>query len=327
MHDLGHGDMTGMIEDQSYFGPVDLIHDYHAGSNWALIGSGSSDLSWTEAPQLVLKSNGYSGPAVARQATQYDSVMPQQSIGGLGMPSGTVSFSLDCKPVHNHQQDVKAAPRRKKRVPKTCRATLSSGGKCDAAVEEKGRWTCHLTTNGVTCGQRFQRAEHRKRHWRGCKFANEHGPAPPCVLRLHCDGDSPCKELKGLRSDNMTQHISTHLRGGRNKCVDADFLFYCLQRHESEVGLTVSKAAANMHSALNILEKDTRSKPRRMDIALMERHEWYQDYLKSRASLPKEHRSHWSDKVEQVYLTKAYPNMAMGDAVLRIPRRKRTSRL
>jgi len=126
----------------------------------------------------------------------------------------------------------------------------------------------------------------------------------------------------------MVQHISTHLKGkggasDRNKPIDADFLFYCLCRHEIETGVTVSKAAQRMNTAIDILGKESSTaKLHRADPALMEQHAWWQDYQKESSSMLPERRSLWMTQLQQMYHEKAIFGSAQSQRS-----KKRTSKL
>jgi hypothetical protein len=325
-YDLGH--MNAMIDSKSYYGPAGYSYDCHAESSWAS-GLGSSDSFWEEPPQ-ILKSNHACEPAMHAQALQYRQAMMQSSLGGLGLPSGTMSSSPAWTPDHINDQDVKATPSRNKRnSAKTSRRVTVCGRQCDVDTALKPKFICEISKDGTPCGKKFARKEHRKRHWdAGCKNHDSGKTPPQCVIALHCAASDeknlkPCGELHGNRPDNMRQHIATHLKGSaRNKSVNPDFLFYCLVRHDKETGVVASKAAAAMDSAFRALKRDDNATSIKIDRSVMERHAWYQDYLRDRESTHPAHRSAWRAKFEQMYREKAWPG-----AVLCTPSRNRTSKL
>jgi len=313
--DLGHGDMNSIVDDRAYYGPVKYSYDCHANPSWAT-ASCASDSFWMEEPPQILKSNDRFGPVVNPGTLEYGSFSSQASLGGLGLPSGTMlsppGWSGDIK---FHDVKATATSARRKKQAKKSMVKLPNG--IDAVLEEKQRWICERSNDGTTCGKKFKRQEHLKRHWKaGCRATATDQEAPQCVLQLHCAG-ATCKQLAGQRTDNMVQHISTHLKRGRNKCVDADFLFYCLKRHEAESGMKVSKAAATMESAFDLLVKLPNAKLCPAETSLMEQHEWHQDYLRSRML----NRTDWSDRLEQLYRKKAWPG------AVHCTYRKRTSKL
>jgi len=305
-YDVDQNDINTIIDDRHYYGPTKYSYDFQAESGWAS-SSCASDSFWMEEPPQILKSNIGIGLAVHQDALGYGPISSQTSIGVLGLPSGTMlspEWSVD----HKVNNATKSTTSRRKKQAKKSSYKLSNGAECDVSREEKPRWICEHVKDGKPCGRKFRRQEHRKRHWdAGCKHTDSDKEAPRCVIELHC-AVATCKELKGKRPDNMVQHIATHLKGGpggRNKAIDADFLFYCLCRHDAETGVTVSKAAAKMMSAIDINWKASGAKSHRVDRALMEQHAWWQDYQRERSAMRSERRAVWTAELEHMYRQKA----------------------
>jgi len=323
-YDVDQNDINTIIDDRHYYGPTKYSYDFQAESGWAS-GSCASDSFWMEEPPQILKSNIGTGLAVHQDALGYGPISSQTSIGVLGLPSGTMlspEWSVD----HKVNNATKSTTSRKKAQAKRSSYKFSNGAECDVLTEPKPEYICELKLkDGTACGKKFARREHRKRHWEGgCKIFPSTKPAPQCVIGLHCAESAklPCKKLKGKRADNMRQHIATHLKGGRNESVDADFLYYCLVRHDEETGARNSKAAAAMESAIRALTKADNAKSCRVDTSLMEQHAWYSDFLREREATRPEHRSNYTARLEQIYRAKAWPGAVMCGSG-----RKRTSKL
>jgi hypothetical protein len=244
------------------------------------------------------------------------------SIGTLGMPSGShdVSSPLGSfTSIKDELDDLSDTPKtsRRQRKVKTAQHVLKSGKIVSVTVHREKAHACgsmHPKT-GQICRKIFNRPEHCKRHQRACKIARaqaeddghaDNTPYPRCLLHGH--NQSWCKPKgEDPRVDNLWQHLATHCKKGRNKCVNADFLHYLLAHEFEESGLDSSKADSVMKSVVNGVMREVRKKVKESkpveegtpNITLMASHPLYskfvQDYALGKVDLK------WDDKVKSVF--------------------------